>query len=107
MELEQKRQEEEPKEKNGRTRGRNLTLSYSIWAMAGLYLLYLAYSIVTNSGEEASGMLPLVFAGLFVLTGLYFLISGVRGLFRLDKEKREQQKKENEALYGKQENGEQ
>ena len=74
------------------------SFSYSIWMMGGLYLIYLAYSLL-KSGEALTGV-QLLFAVLFAAIGLFFAVNGGYRMWKLDREKREKEKREAEAAFG-------
>lgn len=61
-------------------------ISYSVWMLAGLYLIYTAYGLFTS--EKEKGMLHIVSIAVFAVFGLFFMIAGGKGLFRIEKEKR-------------------
>lgn len=75
---------------------RRRTFSYTIWMLGGFYLLYLAYTMFKS--ETALTGVQLAFAVLFVVMGLFFAVSGGIRMWQLDKEKKEQQKREAEKL---------
>lgn len=73
----------------------NRKFSYSIRALAGVYLLYLTYDAVTGAGEKTGPVL--LFALLFALCGVLLIVNGTMGLSRLEKQSREALRKQQEA----------
>ncbi|MDO4266121.1 MAG: hypothetical protein Q4C63_06645 [Eubacteriales bacterium] len=74
---------------------RRRTFSYTIWMLGGCYLIYLAYTLFKS--ETALTGVQLAFAVLFALVGLFFAVSGGYRMWQLDKEKKEQQKRDEKA----------
>lgn len=73
----------------------NRKFSYSIRALAGVYLLYLTYDAVTGAGEKTGPVL--LFALLFAVCGVLLIVNGTMGLSRLEKQSREVLRKQQEA----------
>ena len=73
----------------------NRKFSYSIRALAGVYLLYLTYDAVTGAGEKTGPVL--LFALLFAVCGVLLIVNGTMGLSRLEKQSREALRKQQEA----------
>ena len=73
----------------------NRKFSYSIRALAGVYLLYLTYDAVTGAGEKTVPVL--LFALLFAVCGVLLIVNGTMGLSRLEKQSREALRKQQEA----------
>lgn len=65
---------------------RRRNFSYTIWVLAGFYLLYLSWSML-KSGEEATAIVY-IFMGVFALVGIFLIIQGVLGMKHLKQEKK-------------------
>lgn len=97
-------EKKEVKEENSRPQmsdARRRNFSYAIWTLAGMYLLYLAWSMLKS--EEERTALVFVFMGLFGVVGIFLIVQGCLGMWRLEKEKKAAQKQGAELLYTKKE----
>lgn len=82
--MEEKKKEEIGKPGMSDSRRRNF--SYTIWMLAGFYLLYLVWSML-KSGEEATALV-FIFMGIFTLVGIFLIVQGILGMRRLKQEKK-------------------
>lgn len=74
---------------------RNIIMSGIIRAIAGAYLLYLAWNLINGylQGEVSSIVFPAA-SVLFALTGIYFIFNGLRIVIRCSKESADTQETE-------------
>lgn len=80
-------EKKEQNEKTGMSDSRRRNFSYTIWILAGGYLLYLVWSMM-RSGEETTALV-FIFMGVFTLVGIFLIVQGLLGMKRLKKEKKE------------------
>ncbi|MEE0463298.1 hypothetical protein [Blautia hydrogenotrophica] len=73
---------------------KNPRFSYIIRSLCGLYLFWIVWDLLKafRSGEEVS-VLMIVAAVAFVIFGALFLVTGVRGWMRVNKELQEEAEK--------------
>lgn len=71
---------------------KNPKFSYMIRALCGVYLLWIVWDFITTllDGEELS---PVILAAMivFAIFGVAFVITGVRGWIRVNKEQQEEE----------------
>lgn len=87
--------EEKPKE----SFGRSTRYSYILRIFASIYLLYTAYSLVQGiqNGEGKSSPLIIVGIVVFVVFGVVFLFTGVKGYQAENRKAREEEEEEKSA----------
>lgn len=87
-------EKQEEKQEGKKKRERNPRGAYTMWIIAGAYLVYLGYQLcmgVINDGENAMFMAAAI---AFFAIGAGLVIIGIRNLLRLDKEKKEEEAKQ-------------
>ena len=74
-------------------------VSYSVWIIVSLYLLYTAYSLMKNviGGGSENPVLFTIASVIFGVFAVVFIISGVKGIMRLNQEAQLNEAQVNEA----------
>lgn len=68
---------------------RNDRFSYVLRTIAGAYLIYLSYNILSSvaKGETGNHTIPVTIAAvIFIILGAVLVVFGVRGMIRMQKE---------------------
>lgn len=84
-------QNKQEKEKKQMSQSSRTSIRITVWALAGAYLIYLAYQIIKESAEEGElAWYIILIAIFFIIAGVYLLLQAVR----LSKKKKEAEAKE-------------
>lgn len=79
---------------------KNEKISYSVRIIVSLYLLYTAYSLMKNviGGSSENPVLFTIASMLFGVFAVFFTISGVKGLMRVNQEAQMEEPQEEEQV---------